>query len=45
MAILGASTPEQLKDTLAALEYKLEPSLKQELAALTHPHRDGDAEQ
>jgi aryl-alcohol dehydrogenase-like predicted oxidoreductase len=41
--LLGASRPEQLDDTLAAVEYKLDPSLKQKLDELTADYRRGDA--
>ncbi|HEX5661847.1 MAG TPA: aldo/keto reductase [Polyangiales bacterium] len=43
-AIIGASKPEQLKDTLAAVDYKLEPALKQKLDELTAEYRRGAAE-
>ena len=42
-AIIGASRPEQLADTLAAVDFELEPELKQQLDALTHEYRYGDA--
>jgi aryl-alcohol dehydrogenase-like predicted oxidoreductase len=41
--LLGASRPEQLKDTLAAAHYKLDPSLKVQLDELTAEYRRGDA--
>jgi len=41
--ILGASRPEQLKDTLAAAELKLAPDLKTKLDDLTLEYRRGDA--
>lgn len=41
--LLGASKPEQLDDTLAAVEYKLAPDLKAKLDALTHEYRYGDS--
>ncbi len=41
--IIGASKPEQLADTLAAAEFKLDPALKQKLDDLTHEFRFGDA--
>ncbi|MDG0025049.1 aldo/keto reductase [Trinickia sp. Y13] len=42
-AILGASRPEQLGDTLAALDLTLAPQLKAKLDELTHEYRFGDA--
>ncbi|MBU6486534.1 MAG: aldo/keto reductase [Burkholderiales bacterium] len=42
-AILGASRPEQLGDTLAALDLALDPQLKAKLDELTHEYRFGDA--
>ena len=42
-AILGASRPEQLADTLAAVELALDPQLKAKLDELTHEYRFGDA--
>lgn len=42
-AILGASRPEQLKETLAAAEVRLAPDLKAKLDELTHEYRRGDA--
>ncbi len=41
--ILGASKPEQLKATVAAAEFKIDPSLKARLDELTHEFRMGDA--
>jgi aryl-alcohol dehydrogenase-like predicted oxidoreductase len=41
--LLGASRPEQLKDTLAAAQYKLDPALKARLDELTADYRRGDA--
>lgn len=41
--ILGASRPEQLGDTLAALDLTLDPQLKVKLDELTHEYRFGDA--
>lgn len=41
--LLGASRPEQLADTIAAASYVLDPALKQQLDALTHEYRRGDA--
>jgi 1-deoxyxylulose-5-phosphate synthase len=41
--ILGASRPEQLADTLAALHLSLDPQLKAKLDDLTHEYRFGDA--
>ncbi len=42
-AIVGASKPEQLKANVAAVELKLDPSLKARLDELTHEFRMGDA--
>jgi 1-deoxyxylulose-5-phosphate synthase len=42
-AIIGASRPEQLKDSLAAAGYPLDPALKAKLDALSHEYRFGDA--
>lgn len=41
--IIGASRPEQLTDTLAALAYTLPADLKRELDEATHQFRMGDA--
>jgi aryl-alcohol dehydrogenase-like predicted oxidoreductase len=41
--LLGASKPEQLDATLAAVDYKLDPALKQKLDVLTAEYRRGDA--
>jgi aryl-alcohol dehydrogenase-like predicted oxidoreductase len=41
--LLGASRPDQLDDTLAAAEYKLDPALKEKLDTLTAEYRRGDA--
>jgi aryl-alcohol dehydrogenase-like predicted oxidoreductase len=41
--IVGASRPEQLDATCAALETKLDPDLLQTLNELTAPYRRGDA--
>ncbi|OZI23936.1 aldo/keto reductase [Bordetella genomosp. 9] len=41
--LLGASKPEQLDDTLAAVEFKLSAELKTKLDALTHEYRFGDS--
>jgi 1-deoxyxylulose-5-phosphate synthase len=41
--IIGASRPEQLTDTLAAVDLKLDPDLKQKLDNLTQEFRLGDA--
>jgi aryl-alcohol dehydrogenase (NADP+) len=41
--IIGASKPEQLKANVAALDVKLDPSLKTKLDELTHEFRMGDA--
>jgi aryl-alcohol dehydrogenase-like predicted oxidoreductase len=42
-AIIGASRPEQLDDTLAAAEVVLDQGLKTQLDDLTHEYRRGDA--
>jgi aryl-alcohol dehydrogenase (NADP+) len=42
-AIIGASRPEQLKDSLAGATLKLEPTLKAKLDELTAEYRHGDA--
>lgn len=42
-AIIGASRPEQLDDTLAAADFVLEPALKSQLDDVTHEYRWGDA--
>ena len=42
-AIIGASRAEQLKDTLAAAELKLDPSVKKSLDALSAEYRRGDS--
>jgi aryl-alcohol dehydrogenase (NADP+) len=42
-AIIGASKPEQLKASVAAAEFKLDPSLKAKLDEVTHEFRMGDA--
>jgi aryl-alcohol dehydrogenase (NADP+) len=41
--IIGASRPEQLKASIAAVEVKLDPGLKAKLDELTHEFRMGDA--
>ena len=41
--IIGASRPEQLDDSLAAVESTLDPELKRQLDELTHSYRMGDA--
>jgi aryl-alcohol dehydrogenase (NADP+) len=41
--IIGASRPDQLTDTLAAAELKLDPAIKQKLDDLTQEFRRGDA--
>jgi aryl-alcohol dehydrogenase (NADP+) len=41
--IIGASRPEQLKASVAAVELKLDASLKTKLDELTHEFRMGDA--
>jgi aryl-alcohol dehydrogenase-like predicted oxidoreductase len=42
-AIIGASRPEQLTDTLAAVELQLDPALKAQLDEATIEYRWGDA--
>jgi 1-deoxyxylulose-5-phosphate synthase len=41
--IIGASRPEQLTDSLAAVEFSLDHDLKRRLDELTHEYRMGDA--
>ena len=41
--IIGASKPEQLDDSFAALEYVLPPDLKEKLDEMTNEYRMGDA--
>jgi aryl-alcohol dehydrogenase (NADP+) len=43
-AIIGASKPEQLNDTLLATERPIDPQLKQRLDELTAEYRRGDAD-
>jgi aryl-alcohol dehydrogenase-like predicted oxidoreductase len=42
-AIIGASRPEQLAETLRAAEIRLDPALKQQLDELTAEYRRGDS--
>ena len=42
-AIIGASRPEQLTDTLAAIDFELDPALKAKLDDATVEYRWGDA--
>jgi 1-deoxyxylulose-5-phosphate synthase len=42
-AIIGASKPSQLADSLAAASTPLDPSLKEKLDEITAPYRQGDA--
>lgn len=42
-AIIGASRPDQLVDTLAAVNLKLDNTLKKDMDALTRQYRHGDA--
>jgi aryl-alcohol dehydrogenase (NADP+) len=42
-AIIGASKPEQLKDCVAAADFKLDPALKERLDRMSHEYRMGDA--
>lgn len=41
--LVGASRPEQLKASIAAVELQIDPTLKARLDELTHEHRMGDA--
>jgi 1-deoxyxylulose-5-phosphate synthase len=41
--IIGASRPDQLDASLAAVEHKLDQGLKQQMDELTHEYRMGDA--
>jgi 1-deoxyxylulose-5-phosphate synthase len=41
--LIGASRPEQLKASVAAVETKLDPGLKAKLDELSHEYRMGDA--
>jgi aryl-alcohol dehydrogenase-like predicted oxidoreductase len=41
--LLGASRPEQLDDTLAAADLKLDPALKKRFDEVTHEFRFGDS--
>jgi aryl-alcohol dehydrogenase-like predicted oxidoreductase len=41
--IIGASRPQQLNDSVAAVDFVLEADLKQRLDELTHEYRLGDA--
>jgi len=41
--LVGASRPEQLKASIAAADYRLDPKLKQTLDQLSHEYRMGDA--
>lgn len=41
--IIGASRPEQLVDSLKAIEAKLDDSLKQKLDDITVEYRKGDS--
>jgi 1-deoxyxylulose-5-phosphate synthase len=41
--IIGASRPEQLADSLAAVEFTIDPDMKRKLDELTHSYRMGDA--
>jgi aryl-alcohol dehydrogenase-like predicted oxidoreductase len=42
-AIIGASRPEQLNDSLAAVDRRLDPEFKAKLDELSHEYRFGDA--
>ena len=41
--LIGASKPEQLHASIAAVELKLDPALKAKLDELSHDYRMGDA--
>ncbi len=41
--LIGASRPEQLKASIAAVDFKMDPEVKAQLDALTHEYRMGDA--
>lgn len=41
--LVGASKPEQLKASVAAVDFKLDPAVKAQLDTLTHEYRMGDA--
>jgi aryl-alcohol dehydrogenase-like predicted oxidoreductase len=41
--IIGASRPDQLADSLAAVDARLDPDLKRKLDEITHDYRMGDA--
>jgi aryl-alcohol dehydrogenase-like predicted oxidoreductase len=41
--IIGASRPEQLADSLAALDFTLDAELREQLDKVTHDYRMGDA--
>ena len=41
--IIGASRPEQLADSLAAVDFSIDPDLKRKFDELTHSYRMGDA--
>jgi 1-deoxyxylulose-5-phosphate synthase len=41
--LIGASKPEQLKASIAAVDFQLAPTLKARLDTLTHEYRMGDA--
>ena len=42
-AIIGASSPDQLTDTLSAVDLTLDAELKAQLDDATHEYRWGDA--
>jgi aryl-alcohol dehydrogenase-like predicted oxidoreductase len=42
-AIIGASRPEQLAETLRAADLRLDPELKKKLDGITQEYRRGDA--
>jgi 1-deoxyxylulose-5-phosphate synthase len=41
--IIGASRPDQLDASLAAVDYVIDPDLKRQLDEVTHEYRMGDA--
>jgi aryl-alcohol dehydrogenase-like predicted oxidoreductase len=41
--LVGASSPDQLKASVAAVDLALDPALKAQLDELTHDYRMGDA--
>jgi aryl-alcohol dehydrogenase-like predicted oxidoreductase len=41
--LIGASKPDQLPASIAAVDFTLDPALKTRLDELTHEYRMGDA--